>query len=239
MDNFYTFPSFRESMNGEIVGQFLGGLEEIWPPELAADHKEGREQEGTFGPHVGSGVEGGVEEIDKWVEAEEEEIEKHLCILFGNHTRGNRVLGTCWDRRNPGLLNIVMRWVCLGGGPVGGSFLWIEDGPEERVALVLALDEFGGVKLLVFIAVFLVIIFGLSASVAVGSGRIRLAVLIGRYVDRRKAVGNVLRSGGRRGRVNCVRRGHGRIMLLGGGGRPMAILGRIRGCWGSLSGLRF
>ena len=87
LNDFYTFPSFGEGSNSKIVGEFLCRPEEIRPPEFAADHDKSCKEEGAFVPHVGSGVQGRVKEVDERVEAEEEKIEKHFCILLGQNPR--------------------------------------------------------------------------------------------------------------------------------------------------------
>jgi hypothetical protein len=87
LNDFYTFPSFGEGSNSKIIGEFLSCPEKIRPPEFAADHDECCKEEGAFVPHVGSGVQGRVEEVDERVEAEEKKIEKHFCILLGQNPR--------------------------------------------------------------------------------------------------------------------------------------------------------
>jgi len=198
LNDFNTFPSFCEGADSKVVGELLGRLEEIWSPELAADHDKGCEEEGAFRPDVGGSVESRVKEIDEWVETKEKEIEKHFRVLFGQKPRGNGIEWPGGRTRYDSGDGIGMR-----GGPRRKSLLGVEDGPEERVALVLALDELGGIeRFLIFIAI-LILLVGVNINIVVVSGSVGLggvgvAVLIGRDADRRKAIRDVVR--GRRGR---------------------------------------
>ena len=118
LNDFYTFPSFGEGSDRKIIGEFLGSPEKIRPPKLAADHDKCCKKERAFVPHVGSGVQGRVKEVDERVETEEEGVEEGRHVVLGEDTSGDGVFGWTTEETgaDAGLRGAIGTSWALGGG---------------------------------------------------------------------------------------------------------------------------
>lgn len=76
LNYFDAFPRFLECAETEILGQSLNSSKLFWHEKFAARHAENGEEEGTSVTDVCRSVQGGIEEIDEWIETEKYHFEQ-------------------------------------------------------------------------------------------------------------------------------------------------------------------
>lgn len=173
-----------------LIGELTALWVQLGLEELAAGHEKGGVEEGTSTANVGGGMELGVEEVDEGIEADEDHVHDVFCGRLVHEPAFDGVVGGVegvWGvcGRGGGAWQIRGAIETGGGGGgigvlgtaggAGGS----EDGSKERVALLLLLDETGGVDaLLVELALALVFVHG------AGAGQLGVVDGVGRGVER-------------------------------------------------------
>lgn len=82
LDNLDGFPTFGKRTDREVVGKFLAGSVKLRLEELCAGHDESGKQERTPRSDIMDRVKGGVEEVDKRVQAQKHEVEEDSGLVL-------------------------------------------------------------------------------------------------------------------------------------------------------------